>query len=77
MPNMSYCRFENTSMDLNDCLNALEKRNISSDSEKRKAKKLLVNICEFLIAEEIIEEYDQDKIDQIIEECNEEEEENY
>jgi len=46
MPNMSYCRFENTSMDLNDCLNALEKRNISSDSEKRKAKKLLVNICD-------------------------------
>ena len=24
MPNMSYCRFENTSMDLRDCLDAIE-----------------------------------------------------
>ena len=26
MPNMSYCRFENTVMDIRDCINAIEER---------------------------------------------------
>ncbi len=29
---MSYCRFENTSFDLRDCVEALEKREIDVDS---------------------------------------------
>lgn len=27
MPNMSYCRFENTSNDIQDCIDALEEEN--------------------------------------------------
>jgi hypothetical protein len=74
MPNMSYCRFENTLGDMNDCLNALEERNVSSNSERRKASKMLNTICKFLAGEGIIEDYDISVIDDIIEECMEEKE---
>ena len=30
MPNMSYCRFENTVMDIRDCINAIEERDTDS-----------------------------------------------
>ena len=30
MPNMSYCRFENTVMDIKDCINAIEERDTDS-----------------------------------------------
>jgi len=76
MPNMSYCRFENTLGDINDCLNALEERNIFSDSERRRASKMLNTICRFLEAEGIIENYDQNRITEIIQECKEQEDEN-
>lgn len=45
--NMSYCRFENTLNDLNDCETALnefiqcDENVISSDRERNKAKKLI------------------------------------
>lgn len=73
MSNMSYCRFDNTLSDMNDCLNALEDRDISSDSERRKASKMLNTICKFLESEGIIENFDQSKITEIIEECREQE----
>ena len=50
MANMSYCRFHNTLADLYDCVNALEdfldndENVISSDDERRKAKKL-IELC--------------------------------
>ena len=31
MPNMSYCRFENTVKDMQDCLNAIEYGEVSAD----------------------------------------------
>ena len=30
MPNMSYCRFENTVMDIKDCINAIEEGDTDS-----------------------------------------------
>ena len=33
MGNMSYCRFENTSVDLDDCIEAIENGNINELSE--------------------------------------------
>lgn len=33
MPNMSYCRFENTVNDMQDCLNAIEDREVNDLSE--------------------------------------------
>ena len=43
MPNMSYCRFENTVLDMNDCLNAIEYREVNnlSDYELRALKDFL------------------------------------
>jgi len=43
MPNMSYCRFENTVKDMNDCLNAIEDREVNdlSDYELRALKEFL------------------------------------
>lgn len=43
MPNMSYCRFENTSGDLGDCVWALENeglRSLRSEYEKRGAERI-------------------------------------
>jgi len=33
MPNMSYCRFENTVNDMQDCLNAIEDREVNNLSD--------------------------------------------
>ena len=43
MPNMSYCRFENTVKDMQDCLNAIEDREVNdlSDYELRALKDFL------------------------------------
>ena len=43
MPNMSYCRFENTVLDMNDCLNAIEYREVNnlSNYELRALKDFL------------------------------------
>lgn len=44
MPNMDYCRFENTYNDLLDCQNHLEDNDLS-DSEEI-AKENLLSLCE-------------------------------
>jgi hypothetical protein len=59
MPNMSYCRFENTYKDLLDCFRALrdlDELNDLSDSEKRYAERL-INLCEEIFSE------NQDKLE--------------
>ena len=47
MSNMSYCRFHNTNIDMQDCIEALTERDISSQEEKRSAKNLLISILDF------------------------------
>jgi len=42
---MSYCRFRNTERDLEDCIEALQNDEISSD-EEWEAMKRMVNLCE-------------------------------
>ena len=50
---MSYIRFENTLMDLDDCLSHINDRDLSpSEQESRKA---LIEVCK-----EIIEDADED-----------------
>lgn len=46
MSNMSYCRFENTLLDLQDCADALDSEGTAklSDSEKRAAN-ALIKLC--------------------------------
>lgn len=75
MSNMSYCRFHNTRIDIQECIEALTNRDISSDEEKRAAKNMIVEFLNFCVGEQIIEEYNEDKIGAIINECEEEREE--
>lgn len=57
--NMSYCRFHNTLKDLEDCRDALNSGEISSQEEKKKAK-CLIEVCK-----EIADNYDEDYVDSI------------
>ena len=43
MPNMSYCRFENTFKDLQDCFENLDDQDLSYTEEMYKVK--LVKLC--------------------------------
>ena len=51
MPNMSYCRFRNTYLDLIDCSNNLNDKDLSF--EEKMAKKNLLELCK-----EMIEDYE-------------------
>lgn len=57
--NMSYCRFENTYGDLQDCYNALAEEDLDelSESEKKYAKKL-IKMCRN-IADDFFDENDE------------------
>jgi hypothetical protein len=61
MPNMSYCRFENTAKDMQDCVYAIEERDVYDfgDYELRGFKQVLE------LAQEIVNM--EDDIERIIE----------
>jgi hypothetical protein len=69
MGNMSYCRFENTFGDVLDCLDALRDRNVLSKSELENAGNMLMAIIEFLQEEEIIDRYNNDALENLLDEC--------
>lgn len=53
MANMSYCRFQNTSGDLEDCLDAMETGagdDYELSQEERRAKQRLIQTCHEIIA---------------------------
>lgn len=56
MANMSYCRFHNTQMDLEDCLDALANGEELSESEFRKCKQMFKDIFNFLWQVGVIED---------------------
>lgn len=55
MANMSYCRFQNTVLDLQDCYDALEEMGDNEailkdlSSEELRSKKRLIRLCEDII----------------------------
>ena len=58
MPNMSYCRFQNTLRDLQDCFEHLD--DIIEDEEELKAQEKLIKLCldtEDYLEEETIERF--------------------
>ena len=71
MANMSYCRWHNTSMDVEDCFEAFYNGWEMSAEEIRCAKRMIRNMCDFLLDNGVIEEYDYDdlmeKFDDMIE----------
>ena len=54
MANMSYCRFQNTSNDLQDCVYSLEEENHLSTEEFSAMQKMISIATEFL---ELAEDY--------------------
>jgi hypothetical protein len=63
MANMSYCRFQNTSSDLADCVNALDRIAYDGESISRRewAKaKAMREWCEQFI--ELMDEIDEDEV---------------
>ena len=61
MGNMCYCRFNNTLLDMEDCLEAIENQDIASEKEAAKAWRLFVKVFEFLKDYDMIEvEFDDD-----------------
>jgi len=61
MPNMSYCRFQNTLSDLQDCFDALHEENLEdlSSDELRSAQDMA------LLCEQFLEEH-QEKLNENI-----------
>jgi len=67
MANMSYCRFENTRKDLDDCLDALREGNINSQRERDEAYRLLTSILDFCLENDVINDYDIYVVKELIE----------
>lgn len=67
MPNMSYCRFQNTSDDLAECLDALEGQKPLSGEEYYAALDLFKSVLQFCTEEGFIEGYDLDRIREYLE----------
>lgn len=66
MSNMSYCRFNNTDLDLDDCLEAIENQAIESKSEASTAKSMFKKFLDFCESEGIIDEYNEEVIEELI-----------
>lgn len=63
MANMSYCRFHNTRLDLEDCIEALRNEERLSSDEAKAGRHLFDDFLSFCKEQGIIEDYDQDEID--------------
>jgi hypothetical protein len=68
MPNMSYCRFRNTYLDLIDCSNNLNDKDLSF--EEKMAKKNLLELCK-----EMIEDYEFNNLGELEHDWDDEDEE--
>lgn len=73
MSNMSYCRFNNTSIDLEECLDTINDREIASKEELAKAKKMFHMFLNFCESEGIIDNYNESAVDDLLEESCENE----
>tara|TARA_S200002703_G_scaffold107470_1_gene93358 strand:+ start:185 stop:385 length:201 start_codon:yes stop_codon:yes gene_type:complete len=63
MGNMSYCRFQNTYRDLQDCYDALGEKSLDelSETEKKYAKKL-IKMCRNIAEDFLDDEADEQNI---------------
>lgn len=58
MANMAYCRWNNTYLDMLDCFEAFYNEEEMSESEIRSAKYMIHAMCDFLMDNGVIEEWD-------------------
>lgn len=67
MANMSYCRFQNTRADLNDCLDALREGKLLSKCEAKSGRCMFDEFLEFCRENFIIADYDLGEIESFFE----------
>lgn len=73
--NMDYCKFENTSNDMNACLWAFEEGQKTSERECEKAEYMFERILGTMMDLGIIDDYDSDLLHDFCQEMNENNEE--
>ena len=72
MANMSYCRFRNTLIDLEDCVNFLESGGGSLSNEEQRAAFILIKRARELT--EMFEDMNDEEINERLKEIDEDEE---
>ena len=63
MANMSYCRFHNTRLDLEDCIDALRNEERLSSDEARAGRNLFDDFLSFCVEQGIIDSFDSDEVE--------------
>lgn len=63
MANMSYCRFHNTRLDLEDCLDAINNEERLSEEEARAGRHLFDDFLSFCIDQGIIDGFDSEEVE--------------
>lgn len=71
MANMSYCRFNNTRLDMLDCISAIQEGQHISEGEKRYAQVMFEEIATFMFECGAIDSYDDQAMNDIIYNCEE------
>lgn len=66
--NMDYCRFNNTRMALDECIESMENNEVSSYSELDEAERMLNNMLDFLMDNDIVEDFDNESLELVIDE---------
>lgn len=67
MPSMSYCRFQNTRHDMEDCLDALRDETRLSSDEAKAGRWMLDDILNYCRDNGIIDSYDGEMLEAIFE----------
>lgn len=63
MANMSYCRFHNTRLDMEDCLDALRSERWLDAEEARDGRHLFDDFLSFCRDQGIIDSFDQEEVE--------------
>lgn len=73
MANMSYCRFHNTRLDVQDCLEALQEEEPLSKDEASAGRWMFDDILSFCRENGIIDSYDGGALESLFDSLSEEE----
>jgi hypothetical protein len=74
---MSYCRFNNTSNDIEDCLKTLDNSAYISKAEKSSGVHMFKTFLNFCMKNDIIEDYDSEAVEFLFENCSDNEEDDF
>lgn len=76
MANMSYCRFQNTRRDAEDCLDALRDEKRLSTDEAKAGHRMFDDILDFCRDMDIIDSYDGEALEALFDGLTEKEDDN-